>query len=80
MISNLDTYHARPQYCCISISHTCNLIIYFLTVSVIADLLKRVSSCGLCEGNCDDRFLKLPNVHKGVMLDTHRMFTFMSLN
>ena len=32
-----------------------------------------ISSCGVCEGNSDNKFLELPNVHDGIMQDKFYM-------
>ena len=45
-----------------------------LTVSKAKDVLTTISNAVVCEGNYDERFLALPNIHENTMKDATRMF------
>ena len=42
---------------------------HVIIVSKVRDLLALVSCAQACEGNSDERFLALPNIHKNTMKD-----------
>jgi len=37
-------------------------------------MLRIISEAAICEGNADERFLMLPNIHKNTMKDATGMF------
>jgi len=43
-------------------------------VSKAKGVLIAISNAVVCEGNCDERFLVLPNIHENTMKDATRMF------
>ena len=45
------------------------MAMHVIIVSKVRDLLALVSCAQACEGNSDERFLALPNIHKNTMKD-----------
>ena len=43
-------------------------------MSKAKSVLMAISDAVVCEGNCDKRFLALPNIHENAMKDATRMF------
>jgi len=41
----------------------------FLAVSRVSDIINILYTSKVCEGNCDDTYLKLPNIHDGQLKD-----------
>jgi len=42
-------------------------------VSKVTTILRAVSDAKVCEGNSEERYLNLPNIHKNVMKDISSM-------
>ena len=54
------------------------LIKHFLyhSVTKAKDLLSTISNADICEGNSDDRFLALPNIHKNSLIDATSKYKY----
>lgn len=48
---------------------TYSITAIYLLVSRVSEVLRAVSGAEVCEGNSDERFLALPNIHKNTMKD-----------
>ena len=50
--------------------YVCNMYVHInFVVAVFSKLIASITTGHACEGNSDEKFIDLPNIHRGVMKD-----------
>ena len=56
-------------FMCVTCMYIQTLLISLQLVAVFSKLIASISTSHACEGNSDENFIGLPNIHRGVMKD-----------